>query len=441
MMGRFILFTSWASLLVAALFFADYTNKLQNIDREAVATMKLVSGKVFQRPENYSVYELLNVRDSIYNGDFISTGAASRAEVQLLNSKTIIVGENSLIQISFGVNAQGLGSDIVTLLKGVVSAKAEVASISKKADKKLSFKVGMSSLNDVESADGVEISKNLEQREASIKVVAGSAQIVGEDNVVREVKKDQVVVVAAAKLPSLQVIENTEVEKNLPVSFPVINVAPAKIATTDSRIMTAPVNLNGLNFASKELVEDIVEVNEPPKKVWPSLPESSPVAETQPVNLPPIVPIEKVQAKEQTPVVTPPVDVASIPKDVVKELPNFNFVLYSSSPQVFVGTGLYFVKNQSLFAKVEGKPSKNDLIALAKQYNVSFYYEGKAEAFVGGFNQENLATKDVVYAVDKNGIQKVDAALLRTRPAAMQLLRNGGYTIFDEKVNVLSIGH
>ena len=453
-MGRIILFTSWACLLVAALFGAYYTGKLQDIDREAVATVKLVSGKVFQRPQNYSVYEIISESDPVYDGDYISTGAGAKAEVQLLNSKTIMIGENSLIQLSFGVDTEGLGSDIVTLLKGDVSSRAEVATTTRKAPKKLSFKVGKSSLKDVETSAGVEISKKLEEAKASIKVVSGSAQIVGEDKVVKKIAKNETVVVAAAKTPLVQTIENPLIEKDLPVDLPMIKAAPQKIAMNDSKIMTPPVNMNAQNFSAKMLVEDTVEMPmpSPPKQQIQSTPP--PPLETKPVIgkklEKPIVKLKSVKKSKKVeslslppvgPAVAPPIKVASIPKAPPNVEDSYTFVLFKSKPQVFAGNGIYFVKNQSLYAKVTGNPTPSDLLILAKKHGASFYYEGNAEAFLGGADKKSLTKKAVVYAVDRNGIQKIDAALIRTRPAALELLRKGGYSIFDEKVNVLSVGH
>ncbi len=449
-MGRITLFTSWASLLVAALFSAYYTGKLQDIDRDAVATVKLVRGKVFQRPENSSVYEIINESDPLYDGDYFSTGAGSKAEVQLLNSKTIMIGENSLIHISFGIDNAGLGSDIVTLLKGDVSSKAEVASTNKKVPKKLSFKVGKSSLKNIETSSGIEISKKLEQTQASIKVVSGSAQIVGDDNVVNEIAKNETIVVAVAKAQALQTIQNPVNQKEMPVELPMIKVAPQKIAMNDSKIMTAPLNLNAQTFSAKTLVEDTVGVIPSPQRevLLTAQPQKQKVVEKPFVNENAVKKPKKNEAivppaRTWKPVALPPnpIKLASIPNTALEIEEPYTFVLFTSKPEVFAGNGIYFVKNQRLYGKVIGMPTQSDLVGLAKKHNVSFYFEGNAKAFLGGVDKKSLTKKNIVYAVDRNGIQRIDAALIRTRPAALELLRTGGYSIFDEKVNVLSVGH
>ncbi len=438
-MGRILLFTGWACLLVAALFRAYYTGKLQNIDRQAVAIVKMVNGKVFQRPENYSVYETIKEQDQVYDGDYISTGAGAKAEVQLLNSKSILIGENSLIQLSFRLNSEGLGSDIVTLLKGDVASKAVAESSKRKKSNNLSFKVGKSSVNNLEASADVAITKELEQTEASIKVVTGSAQIIGEDNTVKNIAKNETVVVAAAKIPTIQTTESPIAEKDLPVDLPVIKASPQKIAMNDSMIMKAPVNLNATSFAEKTLVEDDIDAPIPAK-----IPAEFNVA-------PPLVneePVLPKQTEEQIPQKTAeikvkenkPVKIAALSKNKKIE-EKFRLILFKNNPQVFAGSAIYFVKDQRLYAKIVGKPTTADLISQAKKHAVSFYYEGSAEAFLGGAAQNVLENKAVVYAVNKNGIQKIDAALLRTRPAALDLLQKNGYSIFDEKVNVLSVGH
>ncbi len=438
-MGRILLFTGWACLLVVALFSAYYTGKLQHIDRQAVAIVKMVNGKVFQRPENYSVYESLKEQDQVYDGDYISTGAGAKAEVQLLNSKSILIGENSLIQLSFRLNSEGLGSDIVTLLKGYVASKTVADSSKRKKQTNLSFKVGKSSVNNLEASADIAITKELEQTEASIKVVTGSAQIVGEDNTVKNIEKNETVVVAAAKIPTIQTTENPIVEKDLPVDLPIIKASPQKIAVNDSQIMKAPENLNSKSFAEKTLVEDDIE---------------APVPAQIPANFnqtPPLVIEEPVVPKQTEEVVPPktadtqvkeskPVKIAAFSKNKKIE-EGFSLILFKDKPQVFVGDGIYFVKNQRLYAKIVGKPKTADLVSQAKNHAVSFYYEGNAEAFLGGAEQNVLDNKSVVYAVNKNGIQRIDATLLRTRPAALDLLQKNSYSIFDEKVNVLSVGH
>ncbi len=438
-MGRILLFTGWACLLVAALFSAYYTGKLQNIDRQAVAIVKMVNGKVFQRPETYSVYESLKEQDQVYDGDYISTGAGAKAEVQLLNSKSILIGENSLIQLSFRLDSEGLGSDIVTLLKGDVASKTVADSSKRKKQTNLSFKVGKSSVNNLEASADIAITKELEQTEASIKVVTGSAQIVGDDNTVKNIEKNETVVVAAAKIPTIQTTESPIVEKDLPVDLPVIKASPQKIAVNDSQIMKAPENLNSTSFAEKALVEDDIEA---------PVPAQIPAKFNQP---PPLVIEEPVVPKQTEEVVPPktadtqvkkskPVKIAALSKNKKIE-EGFSLILFKDKPQVFAGNGIYFVKNQRLYAKIVGKPKTADLVFQAKKHAVSFYYEGNAEAFLGGAEQNVLDNKSVVYAVNKNGIQRIDATLLRTRPAALDLLQKNGYSIFDEKVNVLSVGH
>lgn len=416
-MGRLNLFFGWLTLLGVSLYCAYRTNELRDSGRQQVAVVTKVSGQVFQRPEVLSVFEIVLAEDLLFNGDFITTGAGASTEIELLSSKTLVIGENSLVQLSF--NSEEEGSDIVTLLKGDVIARG-----SDKIGKRLTFTVGKHSIKNIEADSGVRIMKSVDDVEATIKVVSGRARLTGSGEVVREMKiNQQVKVVAEASTPE----PDTGV-KSMSLAALSVPIIPSSIGAI--------------------MAKDEVDLPESAPAVKPV--SVAPVKEVQPVVVPepeekpePVV-VKKNTAKkmqEKSKKMRKISAVAPNAPAIVKAEDPYKIVLFSVSPGAFSGSGLYVVKGHRLFAKVTGSPTPEHLLAIMKRFKGDLLFRGNAASLLGGIDAKVFGNRSTVFAVNKNGIQKIDAALVRSRPVVLELLKKGGYSIFTEQVNLMNVGH
>lgn len=400
-MGKINLFFGWLTLLGVSLYCAYLTNQLRDAGRQQVARVMKVSGQVFQRPEVLSVFELVFEKDQLFRGDYITTGAGASAEIELINSKTLVIGENSLVQLSF--DSVDEGSDIVTLLKGDVIARSREAT-----GKNLVINVGDSTVQNIGPDSRVRITKRVDQIEATVTMVSGSAQVVGENQIVQDLKLNQEVKV---------------------------------VADSPSALVDSPINLAGLSVPiisstiEKIIRDDVRETFASPPVTVPRLTEKPVITDIKNTE------VEKPKTPAKVKVASRIAAVAPNAPAISKPVPPYQVVFLTVVPTAFVGNGIYIVKDHRLFAKVTGQPTPKHLLGIMKKFKGDLLFRGEAAALLGGVETGSFDKRKTVFAANKDGIQKVDATLVRSRSIAFDLLKKGDYTIFSEPVNLLNVGH
>jgi hypothetical protein len=433
-MGKSSLFVGWAALLGLSLYFAWATRELRGDGRDPVAAVQKASGSVYQRPAAISVYEEVAVGDSLFNDDYISTGARSSVELVLFSGKTLVISENSLVHLTFNVDEAGFGSDIVTLLKGDMLARGGGAVAGARRSTSTKFKIGKNSVSDEDGDSDIRISKKVDEAEAVVKVVSGSARILDAEGKVQEVANNDIVKLASAA-PVMKPLAVNPVMNLAAAKMPVIRVAPQSIMADDKLIATLPMTLKKVNLASIKTIE----TPPPPSAVPEKVPAKVEQAETEPEPEVAPEPVKKPQQVSKKP--PQKIKVAAVSPQAPPPAVPYTVVLRSANPAAFAGPGIYLVRNQSLFAKVTGKPTTENLLSLKKQYGGQFFFQGNAQAFSGKASLKALEGQSTVYAVSAKGIQPIDARLIMSRPVALDLLVDGGYSIFKEKVDLINVGH
>lgn len=429
-MGKSVLFTSWAGLLALALYFAWATHDLRSSGRTVVATVIATKGKVYQRPANISVYEPITFNDHLFDGDYISTGAGSTAELHLASGKTLLVSENSMILLTSDDGA-GLGADIVTLLKGDIVARGGGAA----KQRTIRFKVAGNTVSDIDSNAGVRISRQVEGAEATIRVTNGIARVLDEKSNEQQLRKDGLVKLAAAA-PARFDVSTVQAGDLAAVPLPTIKANPQAILANDKLVANLPRTLGKVDFAKLAPIDTAFA--QPPKF-------ETPMPVLAPVKSKPVFP-QKTTPSSVAPKVTPKVAVVT-PKPANPQMPAkpvappFEVILQKDNPSVFSGTSFYVVRNGRLYAKITGKPTTEDLLSLNRRLGGQFIFKGRAEAFAGAASLEALSGKKLIYVAGAQGMQQLDATLIRSRPVALELLVNGGYMVFQEKVDVINVGH
>lgn len=438
-MGKISLFVGWTTLLGLSLYFAWATRELRGDGRDAVARVSRAAGSVYQRPANISVYEIIGIGDSLFHDDYISTGARSSVELELYSGKTLVVGENSLIHLTFGLDESGVGSDIVTLLKGDMLARGGKAGTPRRKAAVLRFNVGKNFVEDADGNAGIQISKKVEDAEATVTVVTGSATIRDANDTVQDVKTNDVVKLLSPA-PAMKSTVATPVVKVASVKMPVIKVAPQAIVADDKLISSLPSTLKSVNLASIKPIETAPPPSALTVPVEKANPEPISVSETTAVDEQPKIEQEKpkltTKAKPKK-----RVRIAAVSPKAPPPVIPYAVVLRSANPAAFTGPGIYLVRNQTLFAKITGKPTTENLLKIKQKYGGQLLFRGNAQAFSGAASLKALEGVDTVFAVSGKGIQQIDAKLIRTRPVALDLLVEGGYTIFKEKIDLINVGH
>ncbi|MEZ4742121.1 MAG: FecR domain-containing protein [Bdellovibrionota bacterium] len=165
----------WLICISSSIYALDHLDQYFNSNRTPIAKLNIQLGEVKVRPIDLALWRDLGENHQFYEGDVISTGIYSAAEIEFLDGRRLELDENSLVALSIK-DESGTPDILVTLLQGTIEAKKTSKRVASLRNK-LQIKSGEANLK-LNANSSLRLSKMGGKKQADLKVIEGNISLV-----------------------------------------------------------------------------------------------------------------------------------------------------------------------------------------------------------------------------------------------------------------------